>query len=59
MVSFFHAYDLRGKYPDGIGEEEVKRVGKAYGSTTDAEEVLVGRDGRTHSSTEYSPQVPM
>lgn len=48
MVSFFHAYDLRGKYPDGIGEEEVKRVGKAYGSTTDAEEVLVGRDGRTH-----------
>lgn len=48
MVSFFHAYDLRGKFPDEIGEEEAGKVGKAYGSFTDAEEVLVGRDGRTH-----------
>lgn len=48
MSSFFHAYDLRGKFPDEIGEEEAERVGKAYGTFTDAEEVLVGRDGRTH-----------
>jgi phosphomannomutase/phosphoglucomutase len=48
MVSFFHSYDLRGKHPEEIGEEEAKRVGKAYGTFTDAEKVLVGRDGRKH-----------
>lgn len=48
MVSFFHSYDLRGKYPDEIGEEEAKKVGKAFGTFTDAERVLVGRDGRKH-----------
>lgn len=49
MVSFFHSYDLRGTYPDEIGSEEARKVGKAYGTFTDAEEVLVGRDGRTHA----------
>jgi len=48
MTSFFHSYDLRGTYPDEIGEEEAKKIGKAYGTFTDAEEVLVGRDGRKH-----------
>ncbi|MFQ3275325.1 MAG: phosphomannomutase/phosphoglucomutase [Candidatus Nanohaloarchaea archaeon] len=48
MVSFFHAYDLRGKYPDEIGQMEAEKVGKAFGTVTDADEVLVGRDGRTH-----------
>lgn len=47
MASFFHAYDLRGKYPGEIGEEEAERVGKAYGTFVDGK-VLVGRDGRTH-----------
>lgn len=49
MVSFFHAYDLRGKHPEEIGEEEAEKVGKAYGTYTDAGEVLVGRDGRKHA----------
>lgn len=48
MTSFFHAYDLRGKYPQEISEKEAKKVGKAYGTYTDAEEVLIGKDGRTH-----------
>lgn len=48
MTSFFHAYDLRGVYPEEIGEEEARKVGKAYGTFTDAGEVLVGRDGRKH-----------
>ncbi|WEL22971.1 phosphomannomutase/phosphoglucomutase [Candidatus Nanohalovita haloferacivicina] len=48
MVSFFHSYDLRGTYPDEISEEEAEKVGKAYGTFTDAEKVLVGRDGREH-----------
>lgn len=47
MSSFFHAYDLRGKYPDEIGEEEARKVGKAYGTFVDGT-VLVGRDGRKH-----------
>ncbi|PSG99989.1 MAG: phosphomannomutase, partial [Nanohaloarchaea archaeon SW_4_43_9] len=48
LASFFHAYDLRGKYPEEIGEEEAEKVGKAFGTFTEAEKVLVGRDGRTH-----------
>jgi phosphomannomutase/phosphoglucomutase len=48
MASFFHAYDLRGTYPDEIGEEEARKVGKAFGTWTDSEKVLVGRDGREH-----------
>lgn len=48
MVSFFHSYDLRGKYPDELGEKEAKKVGKAYGTFIEAEEVLIGRDGRNH-----------
>ncbi|MFB6242300.1 MAG: phosphomannomutase/phosphoglucomutase [Candidatus Nanosalina sp.] len=51
MVSFFHTYDLRGVYPDEISEEEAERVGKAYGTLTDADSVLVGRDGRDHGDT--------
>ncbi|PSG98769.1 MAG: hypothetical protein BRC29_01415 [Nanohaloarchaea archaeon SW_7_43_1] len=48
LASFFHAYDLRGKYPDEIGEGKAEKVGKAFGTFTEAEKVLVGRDGRTH-----------
>lgn len=48
LTSFFNKYDLRGTYPDEIGPEEAEKVGKAYGTFTDAEEVLVGRDGRKH-----------
>lgn len=48
MTSFFHNYDLRGKHPEEIGVEEAEKVGKAYGKFIDAEETLVGRDGRSH-----------
>jgi Phosphomannomutase len=50
MTSFFHSYDLRGIYPDEIGLDEAEKVGKAYGTHTEAEEVLIGRDGRTNGS---------
>ncbi len=49
MTSFFHTYDLRGKHPSEIDVEEAEKVGKAYGTFTDAAEVMVGRDGRKHS----------
>ncbi len=48
MVSFFHAYDLRGRYPDEIGLSEAEKIGRAFGTFMDGE-VLVGRDGRTHA----------
>ena len=48
MTSFFHTYDLRGVYPDEIGEKEALEVGKAFGTFTEAEKVLVGCDGREH-----------
>lgn len=49
MVSFFHSYDLRGKYPDEISQEEAVKVGKAYGTWLETEKVMVARDGRNHS----------
>lgn len=49
MVSFFHTYDLRGLHGEEIGKEEAEKVGKAFGTWTDAEEVMVARDGRKHS----------
>jgi len=48
MTEFFHAYDLRGKYPEEINEKKAEKVGKAYGTYTEAKEVLVGRDARKH-----------
>ena len=48
MVSFFHAYDLRGKYPDEISENEAEKIGKAFGTFVEGG-VLVGRDGRSHA----------
>jgi len=47
-TSFFHAYDLRGKYPEEIYEKTAENIGKAYGTFTEADKVLVGRDGRKH-----------
>ncbi len=49
MASFFHAYDLRGKFQDQISEKEAEKIGKAYGTYTGPEKVMVGRDGRTHA----------
>ncbi|MFP4038675.1 MAG: phosphomannomutase/phosphoglucomutase [Candidatus Nanohaloarchaea archaeon] len=46
MTDFFHAYDLRGKYPEQISEKEAEKVGKAYGTFIGDEKVLVARDGR-------------
>ena len=51
MASFFHSYDLRGLYPKEISEKEAEKVGKAYGTFTDAEKVLIGRDGREHGES--------
>lgn len=51
MTSFFRSYDLRGIYPDEIGLDQAKRVGKALGTVINTTPVLVGRDGRTHGET--------
>lgn len=55
MTEFFHAYDLRGTYPDQIGEQEAERLGRAFAAhVRDADEggrdatIVVGRDGRRH-----------
>jgi len=49
MTSFFHEYDLRGKYPGEVSLEKAERLGKAYGTYIKNGEVLVARDGRNHS----------
>lgn len=50
MTTFFHAYDLRGKYDEEIDPKTAENIGKAYGTYTEANKVLVGRDGREHGS---------
>lgn len=48
MTDFFRAYDLRGKHPEQISEEEARRLGKAYGTYIESR-TMVARDGRTHA----------
>lgn len=48
MTDFFHAYDIRGT-ADELGEEEMLRLGKSYGTFIDADQVALVRDSRKHS----------
>lgn len=43
------AYDVRGIFPDEIDEEIVTRIGAAFGSFVDSDEVIVGHDCRVSS----------
>jgi len=47
----FKAYDIRGIYPDQIDEEIAYRVGRAFVSLIQPDEVVVGRDMRLSSES--------
>ncbi len=43
------AYDVRGVFPDELDEEAARRIGAAFASFVDSDEVLVGHDCRESS----------
>ncbi|GEM_PF-6048097 len=48
MTEFFHAYDIRGT-SDELGEKEMLKLGKSYGTFVDKDEVALVHDARKHS----------
>jgi phosphomannomutase len=48
-MGIFKAYDIRGLYPKELDANMARRIGNAFATLLKAEELLVGRDMRTHS----------
>ncbi len=48
-TSIFHAYDIRGKYPEEINEETVYAIGRAVVCHLNCKELRIGRDCRLSS----------
>lgn len=46
MGRIFRAYDIRGIYPDELDGALAYRIGQAYATLTNAEEIFIGRDSR-------------
>ena len=49
MTGIFRAYDIRGRYPDELGEATAERIGNAFVGLLAAERIIVGRDMRLSS----------
>lgn len=50
-MTIFKAYDVRGVYGDELTEENVKRVGQAFGSYISGGRICLGRDTRISGPT--------
>jgi phosphomannomutase len=48
-MSIFKAYDVRGVYPDELGDDDAYRIGRAVARWLGAAELAVGRDARRSS----------
>jgi phosphomannomutase len=48
-MGIFKTYDIRGRYPEELDEKIAYRVGRAFVTFTQATDVMVGYDARTHS----------
>ncbi|MDC1205296.1 phosphomannomutase/phosphoglucomutase [Candidatus Pacebacteria bacterium] len=51
LNSIYRNYDIRGKYPDKITEDEVRGIGRAVVDLYDAESVVIGFDHRPSTSS--------
>jgi len=51
MAGIFKAYDIRGRYPDELGEEMAEKIGSAFVRLLGAKRIVVGRDMRLSSGT--------
>ncbi|PLX75200.1 MAG: phosphomannomutase [Desulfuromonas sp.] len=50
-ITCFKAYDVRGRMPDELNEEIVRRIGRGYAEFIKPEKVVVGHDMRLSSRT--------
>jgi phosphomannomutase len=50
MINIFHAYDIRGVYPDEINEQVAGKIAAATVKFLGAKKLIVGEDGRNSSS---------
>ncbi|MEJ6387987.1 phosphomannomutase [Gymnodinialimonas ulvae] len=48
-LTFFKAYDIRGRLDEDLTEDNVTRVGRAFAEVLDTKRVVVGRDVRPSS----------
>ncbi|MFA5612981.1 MAG: phosphomannomutase/phosphoglucomutase [Methanoculleus sp.] len=51
MAGIFKAYDIRGRYPDELGEEMAEKIGNAFVRLLGAKRIVVGRDMRLSSAS--------
>ncbi len=49
MAGIFKAYDIRGRYPQDINEDNAYLIGRAFVTFTGTTDIMLGRDARTHS----------
>lgn len=49
--NIFHAYDIRGIYPQELNEETAYKMAQAFAQYTKAKQILVGRDIRISSES--------
>ena len=49
MAGIFKAYDVRGKYPDELNEENAFKVGSAFGKLMKGDKIIIGMDARESS----------
>jgi len=52
-MEIFKAYDIRGKYGEGIDTDFAYNVGRGFGRFIKGEKVMIGYDARTHSEALY------
>lgn len=56
-MGVFKAYDIRGKWGEGIDEEMAYKVGRAYGRYHGGDSYIVGYDARLYSAKLYGSLV--
>ena len=56
-MSIFHAYDIRGEFPDEINETITFKIARAFVVTFNPKTVVIGRDARLSSPILYEPFV--
>ncbi len=53
----FKEYDIRGRYPEELGEAEALALGVAFAKLSKAKKIVIGRDARPESEKVFWPLV--
>lgn len=49
----FRAYDIRGRYPDELDEQDMREIARALSKRFRGGKIIIGHDGRISSPTLY------